>query len=399
MKEKTIGIIKNLFFNFLGYGLNAIILQLFIIPQLSRKLNADIYGTFQTVISIFQFIPATISLSLNNLRLIINDEKKYENFSFLNIAGIILGILIGYFLLLVTKCRLNFFETSLFIIIIYLWTNSEYFIVEFRKKLKYEKIFLYNLSQCIGYLFGMMVSFYIEMPLVIYFGGMFFGYIYTKKVTKISREPIRKNKYYKKVRNEYVIFLTNNILINILGVCDRLIIMPMLGAKLVGVYTSATIFTKLVSLFISPINGIILAYISNQKKKNNKFFLKMLLFLLGIGIIGYIILFLCKNIILNLLYPIYANEAASYAFITIGIAMVQMINGVIGSFVLKYCSLKRQGLYNIFSLSIYFFIVLLKIKKFQIMAICYGILISNIIKLLLYVSLYFMSSFKEKEER
>lgn len=394
MKKISIKFIKNLFFNFLGYGMNAIILQLFIIPNLSRKLNIESYGVFQTTLSIFQFIPATISLSLNNFRLILNNKVEYENFSLLNILGIILGLICSCVLLILTKCKLNFWELILFLMINYLWMNSEYFIVEFRQKMEYEKIFFYNFLQGVGYIIGTYISFFIEIPLIIYFCGMLFGYIYTIKTTIISKEKIKKNKYYKKVKKEYIVLLFNNMIANILGICDRLMIMPMLGADLVGVYTSSLIFTKLVSLVISPVTGIILSYISTQRRKDNKSFYKLLLVLLILGIIGFILLFETREFILDLLYPIYAKEAIKYTKITISIAMIQMITGIIGPFVLKYCSLRYQGIYNIFSLGIYFIFVIFLIKKIEVKAIYYGTLISAIIKLFLYIFLYVTSDFK-----
>lgn len=392
MKKKIFSFIKNLFFNFLGYGINAIMLQLLIIPYLSRILDTNTYGIFQTVLSIYQFVPATISLSLNNLRLILNDEEKNINFSFLNVSGSILGVMISFVLLIVTKCHLNLFQILVFVATNILWISSEYFIVEFRKKLEYEKILFYNLTQSIGYLLGGIIAFWAKEPLFVYLLGMLFGYIYTKIATEISKEPIKKNRQYSNVKKDYIVLLTSNGLANVLGVCDRMMIMPLIGSNMVGIYTSAMIFTRLVSLFMSPINGILLSYLSKQKNKNKKMFLYVLMVLVLLGTLGYMVLALGKRFILNLLYPTYADEAIKYAGITIAIAMIQMISSVVGPFVLKHCSLKKQGIFNIFSLLVYMTAAFTLVSQYGIYAICYAMLISVLIKLILYVALYLFSS-------
>lgn len=384
----------NLIYNFLGYGMVAASLQLVIIPILGRILETEQYGRFQTIISIYQLVPAALSITLNNLRLITENQEKLKNFEALNRIGCVLSCFASTIILLILIKKITITDWIIFILTCLFWTLSEYYICEFRINYDYKKICAYNFTQMLGYWIGLGIFLLCRVELVIYLCGIVFGYIYTKKHTSISHEKMNYTVAFKNIFKDYLILLSTKILVNIFGTCDRMLIMPILGAESVAVYTCASIFTKIVSMFLTPINGVILSALS-RKNRNNKIFYKVLFSSILIGIFFAVVLNKLSFIILNILYPLYSSEASKYACILIINAMVQMVNGVISPFVLKYCDLFKQSVFQLSSLLIYFAISFFMINKYHIWAVCYALLISNIWQLIIYIILFRMTDKNE----
>lgn len=381
-------IIGNLIYNFLGYGITSVVLQLIAVPYLARVLNETEYANFILLLSLLQFILQTIASSLNNLRLITNDDNKNQGYAFFVWGSILSGTIITLVIAWIMLPRLKFQDGLLIICTSVLWILGEYGIVEFREQLNYRKVLLYNCYESIGYFCGIAFFLLTQNPIYILSFEKFFGFIYVLKNTSIYREYIQIVPKTRQLASQYMFLLMTNYLNSGLGYIDKILIYPMVGAKATAVYSTATIYNKLVSLLVSPVNNIILSYISKMKKKSVKQFDTVLVIGFIVSVIGYCICILFSKTILGILYPTYVMEAMPYMKITCATAMIIFLNGMISPYILKYCSLSVQTIINMICILIYIVGVILLNDLWKIYAVCSMILFSNLCKTVLYIILY-----------
>lgn len=66
--------------------------------------------------------------------------------------------------------------------------------------------------------------------------------------------------------------MISNVLARAINYADKILLYPLLGGTMVSVYYAATVFSKVVSLAITPINSVALSYLSKINKKTNSLF-------------------------------------------------------------------------------------------------------------------------------
>jgi hypothetical protein len=95
MKRKVItDIVQNLLSAFIPLGL----LQLVILPSVSKSIGGDKYGLVLTLVALLNTVPASFGNALNNIRLLKDDEYRQKNlsgdFNYLVLTSTVVSILI-----------------------------------------------------------------------------------------------------------------------------------------------------------------------------------------------------------------------------------------------------------------------------------------------------------------
>ena len=73
----------------------------------------------------------------------------------------------------------------------------------------------------------------------------------------------------KNILKDYLNFSFINIVINILNYLDRFILLPIIGPVLVNVYFIASTASKMIGLVTTPINNVILSYLTVDNGNKN----------------------------------------------------------------------------------------------------------------------------------
>ena len=93
-------IIINVSVNICASAVPMVVLNLYILPLMSRHMNVDCYGLVLTVVSIFSVIPTTLGTALDNIRLINKSKYKsivtYGDFNILLLIGCVIGCLLTF---------------------------------------------------------------------------------------------------------------------------------------------------------------------------------------------------------------------------------------------------------------------------------------------------------------
>lgn len=396
---------KKIFFdiilNIIATVIPLIVLQLIILPLLSRRINEDEYGMILTIISIATIIATSLGNALNNIRLIsqnvYKENGKTGDFQILLLGEFFVGIIIT--IIAIGKYNIDKTDYILVILMVLLWTAKEYYAVEFRINLDYTGIVISNVILVIGYMMGSCLYVIIGYWELIYVVGIFFsvGYIIIKSKIKFECLPI--SHLFRGTIVNLLILIAASLINNLLNYADRIIIYPLIGGTAVSIYYSSTLFGKLVSTAVSPINSVMLSYLSKKQLLQQTLILKVLLTSGFLGVIGYVVCRIIAYPALNILYPQWAEQSMEYVPITTLIAMVTMVTSTLTPFVLKFCAMKWQIVINASVLAVYLFSSVMLFKFYGLTGFCLGVLLSTIVKLIIMICVGMNASKEGKGKR
>ncbi len=392
-------IVLDVILNVTATAIPLIILQLIVLPLIATKINNELYGLALTLISTITIIASSLGNALNNIRLIKNELYEQEGFQG-DFPVLLLGELAVSCIVLIisiSQYKLEYADSILLIILTFIWTAREYLIVTFRLELNFKGIVVNNIIMVAGYIVGLMLYCLTLQWQYVYIIGILFSLIYIIKRSNILKEKITITPLFRTTLSELLFLIFASLINNLLNYADRIIIYPLLGGTAVSIYYASTLFGKIVSTAISPLNSVALSYLAKKNTLKKELFTKTLGFSAIVAVLGYMICRVIAQPLLHILYPDWAFQSIKYVPITTWIAMITMVTSVMSPFVLKFCSMKWQLVINITVLIIYLSLSVILYKFWGLMGFCVGILISNIVKFAIMFVLGMRASKKYQE--
>ena len=385
-------IFSDMIINIVATSIPTVVLQLLILPSLSNYMDGNAYGLMVTILAILNVVPSTIGNILNNVRLL--HEESYKKDSEQGDFQILLTIFQAINLLIMVMVSIYCLGTKdiigilLLIAVGILWLGREYHIVAFRLKSDYIAILVNNLCLTTGYGIGYIFFMKNGYWQIIYLLGYILSYLHIVIASPIIKEPFTKTKRLRIVFNDFAFLLISSVLARTINYADKLLLYPILGGTMVSVYYAATVFSKVISLAITPINSVALSYLSKINKKTNSLF--KWTYIVGIVVcgIGYIMIVILSRPVLSTLYPKYVDAAMQYIWVTSGTIVVSVLTSMITPFVLRFSDIKWQIWINGITTIVYIIISLSLLKLGGLMGFCVGALLANIIKLLITTYVY-----------
>ncbi|MDD4142705.1 MAG: hypothetical protein PHR20_07985 [Bacteroidales bacterium] len=370
------------------------VLQFFILPWLSKRVvNPESYGLIISYISFWGLVPAMLGGSLNNIRLIHSKSNQVGNAEGnYNFILCILGVLTFFSTIIATlylERSINTFDTILIIIAVCLMLINDYFIVSFRLALNYKKVFLYNSILSAGYFFGYALYLLCGAWQMIYLISYACSLVFLLLQTDLWREPFRKTNLFKNIFNDTLLLTVSNFLNRVLNYADKFFLFPLVGGTAVSIIYTATFFTKILSLLITPINGVVLSYLARIKKRPDRLFSQTITIGTGLAIMGYIISIIISRPLLGLLYPAYVNEAMRYIPITAASSMLAAFNTMINPFVLQYSSIKWQLPINGITAVAYIAFAYFLFKLYGLTGFCIALVLGRVVRLSILLIAYY----------
>ncbi len=274
----------------------------------------------------------------------------------------------------------------------------EYLIVSFRIHLNFKAIMYNNYLLGIGYIYGTYLFYLTGIWQYIFLLGYGFSLYYIIKKSDLILEPLVITKLFKKTTYNSVILLLSSLLKNVLNYADKLLIFPLLGPTAVSIYYTSTLIGKIMSMVITPINGVILSYLAKYENFSTKRFISILFATGIVGVVGYVFSILISPFVLHLLYPIWATDSLNYIYVTTATAIVGLIGSVVQPFVLKFTHMNWQLLINGSNVLVYVFFSILLYQQYGLMGFCIGILISNVYQLVLMIGIFVFKNTNKKQK-
>lgn len=387
--------------NILATGFPLAILQFISLPFVATILGEEQYGNVVTLISLFTILSLPFGNVLNNIRLLTNDKYNKNGISGdFNILLLVSTLLSTILMIIATNYYYETFSMInmlLMIIISSLSVLKEYLIVTFRLILDFKGILINNILLAGGYLIGTVIFYITNYWESIYIIGLGLSLIYIIKNTKLHKEPLKVTPLFKSTTYKSVILFFSGFLKTALSHADKLLLFPLVGPQAVSIYYAASIFGKVFSIIITPINSVMLSYLSKMNKFKTSRFLYIVGALFVIGVLGYIVIIIISHPLITFLYPSWAEESLELIYITTATAIVSVISSVLNPFILKFNSINWQILIAGVNLSLYISFAIMFYNLYGLFGFCLGILFANIVKLILMLSIFIFNNIKGRQ--
>lgn len=390
---------KKIFFdvilNIIATAIPLLILQLISLPIVAYKLGGDNYGVIITLISLFTLLSIPFGNVLNNVRLLLNEEYKEKNisgdFNILLVWSLIICSCLMFLGVSYYSETFSILDTILTITIACLILIREYLMVGFRITLNYKAILYNNLILGLGYLLGTYIFYLTGYWYLIYIIGSLMSLVYITKNSNIIIEPYIKTYLFRSTSYKSLILFSSTFLKTLLTYADKLILFPLLGPNIVSIYYTATIFGKMFSMVITPINSVILSYLTRIDKLSKKSLFLLIIIMSMIGFTGYFIIILISKPLLFMLYPNWASESLKLIYVTSATVIFEVMSSVINPFILRFNNINWQILINGSNVIVYIIFTLIFYSHYGLLGFCIGVLVSSIYKLIIMIVIALLS--------
>ncbi|MCR5671143.1 MAG: hypothetical protein K6G10_09070 [Butyrivibrio sp.] len=217
---------------------------------------------------------------------------------------------------------------------------------------------------------------------IVLLSGELFGIIYTVIRGRIFRAPFfeRSVAFTENLRSAFYISGGNLISAIILN-SDRLLLRLMVGAREVTVFYFASLIGKMVALLTTPLNGVIISYITGYDIKiNRKRFGICAAALLAISLIGAAVCTGVSYVFVKIMYPDLLEEAKSLFLIANLGQLLYFLSGTLMVLLLGFSDEKLQMTINIIYAVLFVIIVLPAVSVWGISGMAFGLLAVNLLR-------------------
>lgn len=342
--------LKDSFLSILSSLIVVLSLQFIVLPQIAKNISIDFFGYILIVLAIRNVLVQILGGSLNNF-LLLNQHYLFENDSYKVFNSLIVfsAIIGGTLSAIIISLLIVDYQISMWVnFAIALAIINAFYLVFFRLKLLYIKIFLSQIIMAVGYIIGLLCYratqewfTVILIPEILMFCYLVFYLLrdnYSFKL-RLKHPKINLNFLYR----EYFPLVIANSINNVVNYLERIIFTPLLGAAAISQYYIVTLAPKTIALGVIPINGVILSYVTRSRKTISIGILNListvlLIFFLLLNVILYFI----SPLIMQFLYPDYFESVSQYIFMANLTITLGILATLVNPLVLKIAGTKFQ---------------------------------------------------------
>ncbi len=384
-------LLKNVVLDFCGITVMAGVLQLLVFPLLSRKLSLEDFGSFLTLIAISNIMGSIFGGSINNIRLIRNQEyanSGYEgDFRIIMECGAVLtalGMLIGIFFF---RNQVSPAEWLLLPLLSLLTMLRSYMTIEYRINLDYIKIMLHSFATCVGYLVGIPLFFYFNEWTLIFLVGEFCAFAYACSTTGLFNEPRTKTHLFKKTLKETIQLFFSNLVTNILSYLDRLMVNPILGPANVSIFFVASLVGKTMGTMLLPVAGVTLSFVSGAKKQHAPhLFIITIVGALACGVVAFVVSIPLSSIVIKFLYYNMLQDASAFFLVANLAVILATVGSLFQPVILRFCPIKWQMITQSVFLCVYIVFGVGLMLQYGLWGFCIGTIVAHLVRMVLLIA-------------
>lgn len=396
-KKKLFSIATDLLYSIAGLMLMNGILQLLVNPMLNKWLGEDAFGNYQSIFAIVSIMGTTFGVAANYSRMVRSREKKDTNGDyniFLAVISVLCiavaaGALIIYRSFSVVHFLLLTALTALTVL-------RYYGDVNYRINLNYKGFFIYYAVITAGYCVGLPIFKYVseqwmlpfilgELAAVVFVA--LHGSIFKGK-GKLSPSP----EFGGTIKSVSILSATN-LLSSVAQQADKIILGLIMSGEAVTTFYVATLLGKVISLLTTPLNGVLIGYLTKYEGKfTKKIFVTFAAALLGIGVVAILGCFIASKIFVKIFYPSVYEQANPYFLLANAGQVFYFIANSLMTVILRVSSEKYQMYINIIYIIIYAATVIPLTVSFGLWGMTIALLITNVAKFIMTAAIGFAKS-------
>lgn len=381
-KKKVFNIASDLVFSIAGLMLMNGMLQVLINPMLNEWMGKDAFGDYQSIFAVVSIIGTTFGVAANYSRMVRAREQKDTNGDY-NIFLMVISVLcvaVAAGTLIVYKS----FNVTHFILltILMIATLLRYYgDVNYRMKLNYKGFFVYYAIITAGYCLGLLLfKFVAQQWMLTIIAGEVAAVLFVLFNGSIFRGKnlLKRSDEFGVTMKSVGVLSATNLLSAIAQQSDKIILNLAIGGEAVTTFYVATLLGKVVSLLTTPLNGVLIGYLTKYEGKfTKKMFAIFTVVLLGLGFIALGCCFIASKIFVKIFYPDVFAEAEQYFFLANAGQIFYFISNCLMTVILRIASEKYQMYINIAYIIIYAATVIPLTLSFGLWGMTFALLIAN----------------------
>ena len=379
-KNTLKGISKDFILNIVASLVSTGTMQLVLYPALAKHLNAQDYGQMLTIMGVVNVLILAFGNNLCNARIVQNN--KYKNANIVGDFQILLVIvsLISAIITLVLNFyfRLNSILLLGLVATTCLSVAKSYYSVAYRINIDYMKNLVMNIILATFYIISIPILFCSDLWSWIFFIPCIPAIFYINKTSSIVNEPFSKTLLFNDSFKVVVLLVLSGIIGNITGYVDRFVVYPLIGGRAVSTFTTASFFSKSVSLILAPITSVVLSYlIAGRIQMTTQKFKLINFFLIVASIIFFLFSVTVGKYITGLLYPTLIKDADEYIYLA-SLGVIIGIAGVFSGVIVLACAPSYwQVVLELVNLVFTLLTGYLLVNTYGLWGMCYAIILTN----------------------
>lgn len=339
--KKIKNLIRDLFFNTLGFGIYIATQQILLMPIMAKIFPEEEFAKIVLYISVFAIVTNVLGSELGIVKQVKRDEIReksdYNRILLQLFPFIILVSIVTLYIL-----KFNVIEIIMLTISILLGNTRLYSAAHFRANKDFKKIVIQNVLYLIGTVLGLFITYKLKMIAIPMLLAEVICLIFDILNTDIIKTGVSKTQSNKEIWKTFAGFGFISFLINMTTYFDKIIIYPILGDNAVNVYYATSSMSKILSLITNPLHGVILSWLKGNDEEFKK---KVTTVTLKANIPMLIITFLLSipltYIAVMILYPQYLEDSRKLIIpICIGVAF-STASSIVKAILMKYIESKK----------------------------------------------------------
>lgn len=381
-KKKIFNIASDLVFSIAGLMLMNGMLQLLINPMLKKWMGTEAFGDYQSVFAVVSIMGTTFGVAANYSRMVRAREKKDTNGDyniFLTVISVLCVAVAAGTLIVYGSFNIAHF---LLLTVLMIATVLRYYgDVNYRMKLNYKGFFVYYAVITAGYCLGLLLFKFISpVWMLTFLAGEVAAVLFVLFNGNIfkGKKLLTRSENFGGTMKSVGVLSTTNLLSAVAQQSDKIILGLAMGGEAVTTFYVATLLGKVISLLTTPLNGVLIGYLT---KYEGKFTKKMIAVfaavLLGLGIVALVGCFIASEIFVKLFYPDVFKDAEQYFLLASAGQVFYFISNCLMTVILRVASEKYQMYINIIYIIIYAATVIPLTLSFGLWGMTIALLITN----------------------
>ena len=383
-RKRILAISMDLLWSILAMVILNATIQLVLYPQLHVRMNDAPFGDMLTLLSVVSIIATSFGSAANYARMFASTKNKAYSSDYLNY--LFLTSLVCFPVLLIVLKTINdlSIRTAILFGLLTLVSLLRYYgDVEYRLCLDYHKYFFYYFCMATTYVFSLIVFKQAAQWYYILILGEMGAICFAATTSPLFRGyTLAPTEFFRTNSIGWIQLSLSNLISAIVLNADRIIIRYLVGSEAVTVFYVATLLGKVVAMVGTPMNGVLIGYITKYKNQIKK---KTVLLMEGISMVTVPILGLCcvlgTKIIIPVLYPNVLDSNYFFVLIACLGQVLYFISNTLMVFIMQMYG-EQMALWISIGYGVIFFAVAIPmVFSFRLMGMAYAILIVNAIKM------------------
>lgn len=379
-KKLFSSVTSDLIYSIAGLCLMNGALQLLVNPLINSWIGEEKFGMYQSILAVVAIIGNTFGIAANYSRMVRHREKKDENSDYNIFLLIIAALCIPVSVIALVAYHVFTPASLLLLIPLMIFTVLRYYgDVWYRINLNYKGFFLYYLVITAGYCAGLLfckATMRWEPAILLGEAAAFVFVFFTGKIYRGSN--LKKSENFSGSIKSISLLSGNNLISALAQNTDRIILQISAGGTAVTTFYVATLLGKIVSLFTTPLNGVLIGYLTKYDGKiTKKMFLVFVAALLAIGCIAVIGCYIGSVIFVKIFYADVFNSAKPYFLLANAGQVFYFLSNCLSTAILRIANEKYQVYLNLIYAVLFAATVIPMTLSMGLQGLTYSLLIAN----------------------